>query len=75
VVAIINYQGNYQDSHVNSHLPYGAVTTLDLMQDQSVIFHFGDAASSNVTVPEASVHALMGLGIFGLGLSRRKMKK
>lgn len=51
-------------------LPYDAVTSLDLMQDQSVIFQFGAVA-----VAEPSIIALFGLGIFGLGLSRRRMKK
>jgi len=34
-----------------------------------------DIEGTYETVPEPSIIALMGLGIFGLGLSRRKMKK
>lgn len=45
--------------------PYGAALAIAGLQIESV----------SVSVPEPSILALMGLGIFGLGLSRRKMKR
>lgn len=43
--------------------------------DDSVVYHYDASALVRGTVPEPSVLALMGLGIFGIGLSRRKLKK
>jgi hypothetical protein len=43
--------------------PYGAALAIAGLQIE------------NVSIPEPSILALMGLGIFGLGLSRRRMKK
>lgn len=37
--------------------------------------HIDQVSMMFTTVPEPSIIALMGLGLFGLGLSRRKMKK
>jgi hypothetical protein len=53
-----------------ANLPYASGTSLDLMQDQSVVFDFG--ASASASVPEPSILALMGLGLAGIGFARRR---
>ncbi len=68
--------GNSSDDYISDAYAWfddGALSSASDIDYQIRFLNLSDNTSG--AVPEPSILALMGLGIFGLGLSRRKMKK
>jgi len=65
-----SFQDKYFGIYIHEYLDLNDVRRSFIIGTESTFLN----ATSN-DVPEPSILALMGLGIFGLGLSRRKMKK
>ncbi len=60
---------------INEPLLYSVGGAADFIVDSAWLNYGATVENPSAPVPEPSILALMGLGIFGLGLSRRKMKK
>ena len=83
--SFVSCRGNYRlrdfdglggtDSHADGMMFASQFNGGALIPDSVTTPQYASALVRSAVVPEPSVLALMGLGIFGIGLSRRKLKK